>query len=769
MFQQNKLVNNGQFLRRSKRFSLFSLVFIINFSFFPRLASQTQDSPIDSVRLQSVVIQATRAGENDPVPHTNLSATQLEKIYQAQDVPFLLSGVPSLVETSDGGIGTGYTGLRIRGSDPTRVNVTINGVPLNDAESQGVFWVNLPDLTSSATEIQVQRGVGTSTNGAGAFGATVNIDISKIDPEPNASLSVAQGSFNTQRYTAQAATGLIENRWAFSGRISKIQTDGYIERARADLNSVHLSAAFLTEKQSIQAHILHGHEETYQAWNGVPAQFISDPSKRTFNTGGMEKPGGAYENEIDNYTQRHHLVHYRLLLPNNLILQLNGHYTRGYGFFEQYKADQDLGLYGLNQPDTLPYPDLVRQRWLDNHFYGLTYALRWTPAVNPVFFSRNPEFLLGGGINQYEGRHYDQIIWSEYSYGIPKDFIYNDNDAVKTDGNVFVKMHFAFAKGILAMADLQYRRVEYQFYGFDENRQSAEQNAILHFFNPKFGLSWQFTPDWTAYGYFGIANREPNRDDFTQSTPQGRPKAEQLLDFEVGIKRQHQRIAVTANFFWMQYRNQLVLNGRINDVGAYTRTNVPDSYRAGVEIEAVWMAADRLFFSANGAFSSNKISEFTEYRDDWSTGDQTQFQYRNSDIAFSPRAIARTEATFQALPLSSKFGLTLTLATKYVSRQFLDNTSNPATTLPEYWFTDFRVNFKVNPRSGHPFSVVLAVNNLLDKQYVSNGWTYRFTSPEYDPRPDDPYSRLESGNVYHQAGFFPQARRNIMAAVMVRW
>ncbi len=731
----------------------------------------SQNKIPDSIALKTVVIQTTRADAKNPVPHTNISAEKIAQSYHAQDVPFLLTGVPSLVETSDAGAGVGYTGLRIRGSDPTRVNVTINGVPLNDAESQGMFWVDLPDLAASAAEIQVQRGVGTSTNGAGAFGATVNLDLSRVEPEPFAVLTTSQGSFATQKYSAYVSTGLLKEKFAFSGRVSNIQSDGYIDRASADLNSVHLTGAYLDERQSLQAHFLNGHEITYQAWNGVPAQYIDDENLRTFNTAGMEQPVEPYKDESDDYTQRYFLLHYKRIFRQGLSLQLNGHYTRGFGFYEQYKADEAFADYGM--PDfslgdtAVLETDLVRRRWLDNHFYGGTFALRWQPPVNFPFMAGVPSITLGGALSRYEGAHFGEVIWSEIAT-VPKDFRYYDNDADKRDANVFLKMEMSFSNGFSPFLDLQMRGVRYEFLGYDNELNNITQSASLTFFNPKIGATYSFSKKWTAYGFFGIGNREPNRDDYTQSTPNSRPRPERLYDFEWGLKTGGKTWNVTANFFWMKYRDQLVLDGRLNDVGAYIRTNVPDSYRAGIELEASGNLGSRLTLTGNAAFSQNKVKEFTEYRDNWDTGEQEVLKYNDTDLAFSPNVVARGEATFVILK-APKSLISTTLSGKYVGKQFLDNTSNENTALPGFFFSDLRLNWDLQRVVGEKLSLIFSANNLFDNKFSSNGWTYRFTSEGYDPRPDDPYSRRESGNVYNQTGFFPQAGRHWMATLRVHF
>ncbi|HRI59348.1 MAG TPA: TonB-dependent receptor [Saprospiraceae bacterium] len=728
-------------------------------------------SAADDRRLETVVIQATRADAKNPVPHTNISAEKIAQTYYGQDVPYLLTGVPSLVETSDAGIGVGYTGLRIRGSDPTRVNVTINGVPFNDAESQGVYWVDLPDLAASTAEIQVQRGVGASTNGAGAFGASINLDLSKVEPDAFAELAGTVGSFATNKLSAQFGTGLMKGKVAFSGRISTIKSDGYIDRASADLTSLHLTGTYIDDRQSVQMHLLDGHEITYQAWNGVPAQYIADENLRTFNTAGTEQPGRPYENEVDDYTQRHFLLHYKRIMPQGLSLQLNGHYTQGFGFYEQYKADEAFADYGM--PDlivgdtTITTSDLVRRRWLDNDFYGGTFALRWQPPVNLTWMSGAPVFTLGGAMSRYEGSHFGEVIWAQRS-AVPKDFRYYDNDADKRDANVFLKMEMGFANGFSAFLDLQVRGVRYDFLGYDNDLDNVTQTANLTFFNPKIGMTYSFSKTWMAYTYFGVGNREPNRDDYTQSSPDSRPRPERLFDFESGLKTGNQQWNASVNLFLMQYRDQLVLDGRLNDVGAYIRTNVPDSYRAGMELEANGRIGARLMLSGNAAFSRNKIKSFTEYRDNWDTGEQEIITYSNTDLAYSPDVTARGEATY-ALVQSKQQALSLSLSGKYVGRQYLDNTSNANTALSDFFFSDLRLNYDLKRLVGENLGFIVSVNNLFDARYSSNGWAYRFVSEGYNPLPDDPYSRSEGKGVYNLTGFFPQAGRYWMATVRLRF
>jgi iron complex outermembrane receptor protein len=481
----------------------------------------------------------------------------------------------------------------------------------------------------------------------------------------------------------------------------------------------------------------------------------------------MERAGSPYPNEVDNYTQRHFLGHYKRVISSKLDLQLNGHYTKGFGFFEQYKADQDLNAYGLPliKVDTvIPPMDLIRRRWLDNDFFGGTFALRWLPGS-----TWNPTFLLGGAWSQYHGSHFGEVIWAESFTGVGNDFRYYENNASKRDANVFVKIEASPVSHFTAFLDLQLRGVDYDFLGFDNELNNVQQRASLGFFNPKLGASYALSNTWSLHAFAGVGHREPNRDDFTQSTPTSRPRSEKMFDLETGIRQKAPNWNASANLFWMQYRDQLVLDGRINDVGGYIRTNVPDSWRAGLELEASASVEEFLILSGSASFSQNKIREFVEFRDNWDTGGQEKIEYSNTDLAFSPNLIARGEMTYvwrpRRSPKTSK--VSATLIGKYVSQQFLDNTSNQQTFLPGYFVSDLRLNYDLTQVIGKQASLIVSLNNIFNEKYASNGWAYRYISEGYDARPDDPYTRSEGGGVYHQAGFFPQAGRHWMATLRI--
>lgn len=729
---------------------------ILHFAFCINLNAQSVAN--DSVLIKEVIVSSVRVGSNSPVPHTNLTKKQLADRNQGQDVPFLLKSLPNVVESSDAGAGIGYTGIRIRGSDPTRTNVTINGIPLNDAESQGVFWVDLPDFAGSTDEIQVQRGVGSSTNGAGAFGATINLTTTRMNAEPYATIEGSLGSFSTQKTSINLGTGILPGGLVFDGRLSSIKSDGWVARGSSNLKSYFLTGAWVGERASVRANVFSGHEKTYQSWYGLPAQYIDNQEVITFNAAGTERPGEPYENQVDDYGQRHYQLLFNQKISENWRLNLNLHRTDGAGFYEEYKAAQVLGEYGFPPVADSVSTDLIRQKWLDNRFQGATWA---------IFFQKNKtESTLGGGWHQHTGRHFGKVIWAE-NYPAPDGLIYYDDDARKSDFNIFWKTERAMRFG-RAMLDLQWRRVDYRFEGLDENLATAPIDLQFNFFNPKVGFSSKINQKQRIYAFFGVGNREPNRDDHKESTPISRPKPERLLDWEAGWSLEKPGARLAANTFFMDYFDQLALTGELNDVGAATRVNVPRSHRAGLEIEAAAVFLGHGNFAGNLSFSRNKIRRFEAFSDDWDMGGQVSKMYKNTDLAFSPSVVANAEIGWDFLPKTSKIGqFSISLLGKHVGRQYLDNTQNAARRLPKYTYFDARAKFLCKKWAGKEVVFLLSVNNLFDKNYVPNGWTYSFKSTGYDPVPDDPYSASEGGGFYNLTGLFPQAGRHFLATVRV--
>lgn len=715
----------------------------------------------NALMLDEFTVQATRVDLNDPMAYSNISKEQLEKNNLGQDLPYLLDQSPSVVVTSDAGAGVGYTGMRIRGSDPTRINVTINGVPLNDAESQGVWWVNMPDFVSSVDNIQIQRGVGSSSNGAGAFGASINLQSNTLTIKPYAVLSNSYGSFHSRKHTVQLGSGLINKHWTFEGRLSQISSDGYIDRSRSMLRSYYLSGAYLNEKTLIRANVFSGHERTYQAWGGVPVQYID--TNRTYNP-------YNYENEVDNYGQTHYQLHWNQSLGKGIIFNSSLHYTKGAGYYEQYRYGESLSDYGISSLDSnITDSDLIRRRWLDNDFYGVVMNLQYSG------FKNRYKATLGGGVNRYTGAHFGQVIWARNAGDSELGHEYYRNDAEKMDGNVYYKMNFQINNKLNAFADLQYRYIGYRFLGYNQELDNVEQTADLHFFNPKAGLTFVPSSNQRAYISFAMGNREPNRDDYTQSTPESRPKYETLYDVEMGYEYRRKSLFAAANAYFMYYQNQLILTGAINDVGAYIRSNVPQSYRAGIELMAGWVPVKGLRWDWNATFSQNKIIEWTEFVDNWDTWGQEIVIHQNSDIAFSPSVIVGSEIGYDVINIS--FGeaskkqhlLNAAWISKYVGKQFIDNTANDSRSLPGYWVNDLRIRYTLKNTLIQELGINFILRNFLNAKYSSNAWVYRFTSPSYDPRSDDAYTNLDNGNYYNMIGLYPQAGINFMVGLDLKF
>lgn len=696
----------------------------------------------DGKTLSEIVIKSYR---EYPVTLTELNEEAIEKRNLGQDLPILLQYTPSVVSTSDAGAGVGYTGMRIRGSDATRTNVTVNGIPLNDAESQGVFWVNMPDFASSASSIQIQRGVGTSVNGAGAFGASVNISTQEPQDEAGAEISNSFGSFNTFRHNVQFHTGLLKDRIKFSGRLSKITSDGFIDKAFSDLKSFFVSGVYQNEKgTTIKLNIFGGREQTFQAWNGVPQEILEE-GNRTYN----ELAG--YDNETDNYGQDHYQFIFDQKINKNLTANLAFHYTRGKGYFEQFRKNEDFSDYKLTpiviNDSTINTTDLIRRRWLDNDFYGTVFNLNYesdaTKGNESVLTA-----IVGGGYTIYEGAHFGEIIWAEYASTSSIRDRYYENDATKTDFNLFGKVNYQAFENLFVFADLQIRTINYDFLGFDNDLSNVEQNANLSFFNPKFGLTYKLD-NHRFYGSWARANREPNRDDFTESTPNTRPKAERLDNIELGWNGRFEKLSLSANYYLMNYTDQLILTGQVNDVGSYTRQNVDKSYRTGVEIVADYQFSQKFSWSANATFSQNKINDFTEFLDDYDNGGQQEINYGETDIAFSPSLIAAN--TFSFRPST---GFSINLLSKYVGQQFLDNTSTDTRKLDAYFVNDLQFVYNFSYKFFKNIELNLLVNNILSEEYESNGYTFGY---------------IAGGETIRQNYFYPQAGRNFLVGLKLNF
>jgi iron complex outermembrane receptor protein len=680
----------------------------------------------DSIRsLPPLEIRSIRLSEQAPFAKTNISKAQIALNNVGQDLPFLLENTPSVVVHADAGIGVGYTGIRIRGTDATRINFTLNGIPYNDAESMGTFFVNIPDFGSSVNSIQIQRGVGTSTNGAGAFGASVNLMTNEYNPTSYLSLQNTAGSFNSFKNNLVFGSGLIDNKFTIDGRVSSIRSDGFIDRANSDLKSFFLSTTYWGEKSSLRLNVFSGKEKTYQAWYGVPEELIK--TIRTYNPAGTEKAGEPYDNQTDNYTQTHYQLFYNKNINSQWKWNTAFYLTTGKGYYEEYKAGVDFLEYNIDVTGKTNVPaDLVRRRWLDNNFYGQIAALSYVDSLN--------DLTIGGGWSVYNGLHFGTLPYLDLRFA-PADYRYYDNDAIKREMNSYVKWERKLTKRFKSFIDLQYRFVNHQMNGFTKNT-DLEIERKFNFFNPKMGLTYQ-SKNIFYYTSVAVANKEPNRDDFEASATE-QPRSEQLVDLETGLEFKRPKYAINANVYYMNYKDQLVLTGKINDVGAYTRTNVPKSYRAGLELQFKY-AFNKYFSSSYSiTFSQNKIEEFTEYIDDYDQLTQMAIQHKNTNIALSPSLIMNR--TFNWKPNDK---LTVFWTTKYTSVQFLDNTQNKDRKLDAFFINDLNAQWTIMNKTKFTMLLQVYANNVLDVQYAPNGYTFSYI---YDR------TLTTSNNYYPMAG-----------------
>lgn len=691
----------------------------------------------DTLMLDNIEVTSIRAADKAPFTKTNLSKEQISKVNFGQDLPFVLNQTPSVVVNSDAGNGVGYTGIHIRGTDASRINVTLNGIPYNDAESQGTFFVDLPDVSSSVNSIQIQRGVGTSSNGAGAFGATINLSTNEVNKEKYLELNNSFGSFNTWKNTLKVGTGLLANHFLIDARVSRISSDGYIDRATSDLKSLYFSAAYINEKSSLRFNILSGKEKTYQAWNGIPESYLH--SDRTYNSSGTEKPGTPYANETDNYTQTHYQLFFNHKINTALGFNVAAFLTRGKGYYENYKAQQSFEDYFLpdiiSGTDTISSTDLIKRQWLDNYFYGSIFSFQYHKNKTQLTF--------GGGWTEYDAKHYNIITWAQQ--GFPENYKYYNAPAKKNDLNLYAKVMQSLGSGFTGFLDLQGRFIKYEINGFKDHPDLFIDEEYS-FFNPKAGISFNRN-NYQAYLSFSVAAKEPNRDDFEAGDNQV-PKPEILYDAELGIERKNGLFNYGATFYYMYYHNQLVNTGKINDVGAYTRTNTPESYRAGIELQADARLEKWINVAGNISFSNNKIKNFIEYVDNYDSGPQKENIYHNTDISFSPNTVA--SAGVNLIPIKNS---EINFQSKYVGRQFLDNTSHVSRSIDPYFVENIKFSYTLLKKVGKEVNFVFQVNNVFNKMYESNGYTFNYISD----------GRFTVENYY-----FPMAGINFMAAVNIK-
>jgi len=709
------------------------------------LTMSAQEEPTDTLQgkkvvLDEVLVQAVRVTKEFPITFSDLDKVELAPRNLGQDIPILMNFMPAVVTTSDAGAGVGYTSIRVRGSDATRVNVTINGVPYNDAESQGTFWVNMPDFASSTQSLQLQRGVGTSTNGAGAFGASLNMLTDAFSEEAYARISSSVGSFNTLRNNVKFSTGLMNNYFEFSGRLSRVTSDGYVDRAASELDGYFLQGVYNDDNTLVKALLFGGHEVTYQAWNGItPEQLEND---RTFNSAGIYTDDNGntqfYDNEVDDYKQDHFQLHWYETWNSAWNTHLAVHYTRGRGFFEQFREDDDFATYGLEpitiNGDLVENTDLIRRRWLDNDFYGAIFSATYN--------NDNLELIMGGGYNEYKGDHFGEIIWAEYASNSEIRDRYYDDNSTKTDFNLYTKANYKLTDQWSLFGDVQYRGVTYEANGDD----TGLVDDSFNFFNPKAGITFDLNRNNNFYLSYARANREPNRNDYES----GSPKPEKLNDFELGWRYVSPSFQLNTNVYYMRYKDQLVLTGELNDVGAPLRSNVGDSYRLGLEIDANVSLSNAFKWRPNIALSDNRNIDFYFERDG------VLQNLGNTHIAYSPQLIAGNIISYQP-----NENFQVSLLSKFVGKQYMGNIDSEGSVLDSYTQTDFNIQYTINTNS-FVKSIVLSglVNNIFDADIVSNGYFYTF---------DDDYSNPGTITTIEGAGYYPQAGINFLLGATVNF
>ncbi|MGA9269098.1 MAG: TonB-dependent receptor [Lutimonas sp.] len=702
----------------------------------------------DTIQLDEVLVKATRVEEDAPFTQSYVTKEEIEARNLGQDLPILLNFLPNVVTTSDAGNGVGYTGIRVRGSDATRVNVTINGIPLNDSESHGTFWVNLPDFASSTQSVQLQRGVGSSTNGAGAFGASLSLSTDGIRDDAFAEVNFSGGSYNTFKANTIFGTGVIDRdakyKAEFSGRVSTIQSDGYIDRASSDLKSLFLSATIFSDKTMFKALVFGGHEVTYQAWYGIDAETLE--RDRRYNPAGeiYDDEGslvGFYDNQVDDYKQDHYQLHINHDFGNQWTGNLAFHYTYCRGFYEEYINDGDFATYGFEpievDGEEVSTTDLVRRKWLDNDFYGTTFSL--------LKDFENLNLIIGGALNKYDGDHFGEVKWARFGSQTPDQKFY-ENTGLKTDYNVFVKADYAINDNWRVFGDLQYRRVDYEVEGIDEGPVTVDLEDLNNFFNPKFGLSY-FRDNSQFYFSYARGNKEPKRADYL-ANPEVR--SEKLDDFELGWKYLTENFILRTNLYYMYYTDQLVLTGELDDVGNPIADNVGESYRLGLEVDAAIRFSKNLLWQPNFAVSMNKnIDKLFEF-------DGVLTDFGNTDLAYSPGFIAASNLVYEPLQ-----DLRISWLAKYVGEQYMSNIEHPDSKLDAYFVNDLQISYEIRP--GKLLESVVfngMVNNFLNAKYVSNGYFFTY---------DDTWSNPGEVETITGTGYYPQAEINFLLGVSLRF
>ncbi|MBR1881418.1 MAG: TonB-dependent receptor [Muribaculaceae bacterium] len=717
----------------------------------------------DTVALREVEVLATRASSNTPVAFTNVSKKQIEAVNHGLDLPFILGSTPGVLTTSDAGAAVGYTSIRVRGTDATRINITSNDIPMNDAESHSIYWVNTPDLASSLADIQVQRGAGTSTNGAGAFGGSINLRTQRFSQSPVAEFSGSYGSFNTEKETFKVGSGLLGDHWAFEGRLSHIASDGYRDRATSNLKGYYLQGGYFAAKTSLRFITFGGKEDTYHAWDGISRDRLK--SDRTYNPNGEIKRNGEvigfYDDQKDIYRQTHYQFIWEQTFSPLWKWNLALHYTDGYGYYQEYKNNRTLKEYLLEPvvtaEGTSKKASLVRKKIVDSGFGGAVFSMRYSgERLNAT---------LGGGINRYANDHFGRVLWVEnYTSPLAPDHEYYRNKGEKTDFNVYLKGNYQITRQLSAYADVQLRHINYTITGDNdkwdwtanpERLQTLDIDEDFTFCNPKVGLNYQFTQAQRVYASFAVAQKEPTRNNYTDGLFTVHPKSERLLDWELGYAYNDSRWTAGVNLYYMKYKDQLVLNGKLNEIGEAMAENVPDSYRMGVELNAGAQLTPGLRWDVNGTLSRNRIKDYVGYMSDYNADTwgemwtQTAIEKGSTTIAFSPSVIANSVLT------ATWRGFDVTFQSQYVSRQYLDNFESKEDSLDPYFVSHLDVAYTFKLPTVKSVTAGITIYNLFNEKYETNG--YSQTAALYAGGKKDGAMSLSS-----DPRFYPMAGTNVL-------
>jgi len=711
---------------------------------------------LSAISLKEVLLTGIRAKEDIPVTYTNVTREDLAPRNLGQDIPILLNYLPGVVTTSDAGAGVGYTGIRVRGSDATRVNVTINGIPYNDAESQGTFWVNLPDFASSVEAIQLQRGVGTSTNGSAAFGASLNLETDAVQEKPFVSLATSFGSFNTLKKTVQFSSGVLNQGFTFSGRLSQINSDGYVDRATSDLDAYFFQGSFQDDTTLIKALVFGGKEITYQSWYGLDALTLQE--NRTYNPAGeiYDNTGrrtSFYDNQVDNYNQEHVQLHWNEQFSSNWNFALGLNYTHGSGFYQEYNDlwyNQNVSFGGETSFDylqlnpfqigetTISESENITQKWLDNNYYVLTLGLNYQADQTSLNF--------GGLYSRYVGDHFGNLIWGQTLGELSPIHRFYENQGIKTEGSFFAKATQSISEALTGFVDLQVRSINYTVSGQIAGPSLFSVNDNFFFFNPKAGLTYELAPGQRLYASYAKAHREPNRTDYEN----GAPKPEKLNDFELGWRIKTPKVQAQTNVYWMEYKDQLVLTGALDAVGAPIRQNVGKSRRIGVELEFKMNLSSNWLWQPNLALSSNQNLDFYFKRDG------VLENLGKTQLAYSPNLVAGSALMY--IPSTS---FQIGILSKYVGKQYMGNIDAESSILPSYFTNDLNAVYTWKPKKGvSEIQWSMVVNNIFDVHYESNGYFFTY---------DDSWSVPGQVTTVEGAGYYPQAGIHFLTGLMLRF